>query len=348
MTEDNRDYGLDFLKIIFCFMILLLHKPTALGFWHYLPIRSFVAIAVPGFFAISGYLLVMRGDITRKVYTKIIPRYVSVFLLWSSAYWVTNWVREHDGWDGFLFFIVENSEGWHLWYLKCLIQILLFYPLLRAIVEKKNLFILYTVFWFILVGIRFIFTYIHPINWYYLRLLQVPLFEMSGFVAGTWSGYYPEEALGLVLIGGGFIYHIKQMDNPKKCNGLFILMYLFGLLTTIMLGVYEYFKMPENALLGIMEPFNGYLLISVCGFMGFVLSNVTYSDWMKRVIQFLAPLTLGVYCIHPLVIRLVKHYYDLYARTYDALLYFLVAFISFAIIWVMRVVIPRKMRAWIL
>ncbi len=345
--EDKRDYGLDLLKLIFCISIVWIHTPSNLPTNLYFVIRCFTSIAVPGFYIISGYLLVFLESDVRKIYTKVLPRYISIFLFWGAIYWCVNWFPEHHDLHGFLHYFIENNDGWHLWYLRCLIQMLLFYPLLKAIVENQLLFRMYTVFWFLLVGIRFTFTYLPNSNWQALRLLQIPLFEMDGYMGGTWVGYYPEEVMGLVLIGGMYIQWTKKVEDKTKWTIINAAMFVAGMAIIIGLGIFQYYHDPDNFMYGIVEPMNGYLLVAVCGFAGFILLHYKAGEFGKKFLRVVSPLTLGVYCIHPLVIRVVKKFFDVQGHSYDLWMVLLNVLIAFALIFVIRLVVPKKLRNWI-
>ena len=346
--EQKRDYSLDLLKIFFCILIIALHTPTALPMKYYLLICSITALAVPGFFAISGYLLFFRNQDTRKIYTKVLPRYVSVFLLWAIVYWVEIWTSLNDGWDGFLLFVFQNSEAWHLWYLKCLIEILLFYPFIKLIAERQSLMKLYTILWFVFVGVRFIFIHTFEFKWEYFRWIQIPLFELDTFIDGTTGAYYPTAMLGLVLIGGAFIAYVKRLDNPKKWNWLFGAMILFGYGVTLALGYYRSRINYTETTVGIENPLNGYLLVEVCGIIGLVLANCNVGEKAGRIISYFSSLTLGVYVVHPMIMKYARMYYDNHARVYDVLLFLGVMVSSFVIIALIRLILPKKIRNWII
>ena len=98
-ATDNRVYFLDYLRVLACFMVILVHciEPFYLGdggtliasrsdaLW-VTSINSMLRIAVPLFVMISSYLLVPVAGSTTEFYRRRIKRVAIPFLIFSLAY----------------------------------------------------------------------------------------------------------------------------------------------------------------------------------------------------------------------------------------------------------------------
>lgn len=148
--EAQRKYNIDLLRILACFMVVLLH--VAADNWYYVPYDSaewmafnFYDIAtrsaVPIFFMISGAMFLSKNTFSlKKLFCRNIARLVFIYFLWSSLYAVdTIGLKEllPSLSSGYFFSVVMDSK-YHLWYLPELISIYFILPLLFAVKNIEN------------------------------------------------------------------------------------------------------------------------------------------------------------------------------------------------------------------
>ena len=137
-NSTNRIFELDFFKIVCCILVIVIHS-----YGEFLPhsmmgiLDALTAVAVPGFMMVSGYLLFFTPE---KKYDKIIKgpilRFCSIFIIWFLVYIYEAYMLNHSVDVGSL--MLNNSEGWHLWYIKIYIQILICYPIIKCINNNEK------------------------------------------------------------------------------------------------------------------------------------------------------------------------------------------------------------------
>lgn len=212
-----RSVFIDILKVLSCLGVISIHYSAFYGTSFICVFRPLVCFSVTCFMAVSGYLLFFRKQYTgMEIYKKILPRYIILFLVWLIIYSLRGWSLSGRT-DSFFKYFCENAEGGHLWYLKVYIQILLVYPIIKAIiVYSKKVCMFYAAMWLVFISIRYTLGWWLQIDNVYLRLIQLPFFQYTGFLGGTTKGYYPMECLGLFILGGGIYRRTKmyrfQMD----------------------------------------------------------------------------------------------------------------------------------------
>jgi len=142
-----RVVGFDMLRCLACVMVVLLHAsaqhwyalaPTdpewiAMHVWN-----TATRAAVPIFFMISGALFLNAPAPTKKLWTRNIPRLLSVFAVWSALYGIDTMTLPG---------VLENPlrlldyamEGkYHLWFLPAMIGVYLLLPALYAIAHYEG------------------------------------------------------------------------------------------------------------------------------------------------------------------------------------------------------------------
>lgn len=200
--NDSRSVFIDILKVLSCLGVISIHYSAFYGTNLICIFRPLVSFSVTCFMAVSGYLLFFRKQYNDgDIYKRILPKYIVMFLLWLIIYSYRGW-NLSGRMEPLLLYFCENSEGGHLWYLKIYISILLVYPIIRAITDSKKVCYFYAVMWLVFISVRYTLGWWLQIDNIYLRLIQMPFFQYSGFLGGTTKGYYPMECLGLFILGG--------------------------------------------------------------------------------------------------------------------------------------------------
>lgn len=154
-TTTHRIYFLDYLRVIACFMVILVHciEPFYLNaegtyiashsdaLWVTI-INSLLRIAVPLFVMTSSYLLMPIKTDTSTFYRRRMKRVVIPFIVWSLAYaFIPMWgsggeVAICDNLTQLSINLMWHSG--HLWFVYMLIGIYLFMPIISPWLERVS------------------------------------------------------------------------------------------------------------------------------------------------------------------------------------------------------------------
>lgn len=283
----------DWLKVLFALLVVIIHThplkniSETMNFWL---LNYFARIAVPMFFAFSGYVL------SRKI--KDNPRYFKAWCLnllkllvtWTVVYWLyislfeyadleaTNWVSWSYG-----FLIYSLFHGYfHLWYLASLIigGVLVYH--LRNRNQKK------------------------------LLLISIP-FYVLGLFAVSWSSL-SNPAIDRVLAPVQHFFD-NVRNSPLNCLPfLFIGFYLERRMpqynkkaVMLLLAVFSILYYIEVKLVSLTAPrgYDMYLSLVPIVFCSMVLLQNSFSAGHS---PFLSKISLNIYLTHILVLKIFERY----------------------------------------
>lgn len=171
LQYSNRDYKLDFLKVIGCLLVILLHckglviRSDGTVNYNNLIIESFTAPCVEIFFLTSGFYLYKEDgsylkNIKRLLFNIVIPYILFCFICLNLTDWLlgiknlqenfqSNNINENlkTLWLSLRYNTANNLPNTlnHLWYIFSYIEIILFYPISKWFVLKCNKYIRYIV-----------------------------------------------------------------------------------------------------------------------------------------------------------------------------------------------------------
>lgn len=154
-ATDNRVYFLDYLRVLACFMVILVHciEPFYLGdggtliasrsdaLW-VTCINSMLRISVPLFVMISSYLLVPVAGSTTEFYRRRIKRVAIPFIIFSIAYaiipaWGSGGEVDIIGNLKVLTFNFLPLSG-HLWFVYMMLGVYLIMPIISPWLEQVS------------------------------------------------------------------------------------------------------------------------------------------------------------------------------------------------------------------
>lgn len=123
----KKNYTLDIFRVVCALLVALQHVPVYYKELYDIPVWYFFTqmlgrIAVPYFFAISGYFYIKALQANKKVFLKQVKRIGIVYLVWTIIY--LPMLIEKFGFHnikGMLKDVVFNGSSYQLWYIPALV-----------------------------------------------------------------------------------------------------------------------------------------------------------------------------------------------------------------------------------
>lgn len=291
----ERKYYLDYLRIAASMAVVLLH--CASGSWLIEPVNSFnwqvlnfydsiTRWGVPIFLMISGSIFLTKNISIKDLFCKYIFKLALVYAVWSLFY-----VFSCTGFSNIKVLIVETITGYyHMWYLLAAIGMYLCTPIINKINENKDIEE-YTII------ILIVFSFIIP--------ALVNILEIFGLPTFVSQIYY----LQITKIPGLFVYYILGhyiSSYTLKFKKQIYILGLIGLIITIVgTSVLSMHFNTPNELFYSSSSLN-ILAMSVAIFAyGIGYDNEPKN---KRLLTTLSKATLGVYLVHPFVLKVLKNF----------------------------------------
>ena len=251
--------------------------------------------AVPAFFMATGYVLLNRDRVSKNYSWKKIKNVLMVVLFWSLlifiAYICVKVIKNELGLQVLVVFpktflggFIQRGYLWQFWYLGALIIIYAIYPFLMK--YRKRMTLIWIIFALVGVIIQ-ISSYVvgTPVQSYFIQTFRL----------WTWIQYF---------VLGGLIGSHDNKGNPNAEKKV-----IFCIILTILIVVYQN-TMGKNFLHNSYAEYFYDSILTIIWLISIfdLLLNVKLSSKARRVIQNIAPLTMGVYITHPLVMRLIQHF----------------------------------------
>ena len=142
-----RNINLDFLKIMACIGVVLLHT-TISGFketrsWNYLTYLYYLGTySIPLFFMVNGYLLLGRNKIS---YSYILQKVKWIFItvsIWSLIIWIYKRDFSENPIRIILDSLIQKGYFFQFWFFGALIIIYLCLPILKKFLNSINRYLL--------------------------------------------------------------------------------------------------------------------------------------------------------------------------------------------------------------
>lgn len=294
--------GLDILRILACYMVILIHVSAAYcydfsSYW-IIPITfdSFSRCCVPIFYMLSGFFLLdTKIYDLRKFYYNRMQRILIPYMILCIIYFFSDKYNTFNIYK-YIYFIINNPVEYHIWFVYCLIGIYLCIPFFVVIIESnlgKSLINIFLLIWIISILIPQINTVFN------IHINTFHIFNLNYF-----SGY-----IGYVLLGWYLKNNIKNIEKYKiykyNYNYIFIVLYVFSsLLITICTYAWSKKIGSPNELffanLSILL-----FLQSISLFIIFI--NINYKN---KIIYYMARLSFWIYLIHVIVLSKVNPIID--------------------------------------
>lgn len=321
--NSKRNQNLDLLKILACIAVVGLHTLQKDVSQLNLLFYNMCGFAVPIFFVSSGYCLLNRDTISLNYVIRKVLNILRVVVIWNalvilSQYMLAVLHRQNINVSvikvikTIIKSLLQRGVLWQFWYFGALILVYLLLPLLNKLVKKGYALKL----WVVLVSICILFQMVSYI-------IGTPVQEnvIQTFRLWTWLQYF-------VL---GSLMDKKQL----KVRCISFKMHSI-LLCGCMLAVGVYQIVIGKYLLH--NSYAEYYYDSIITIVWIILIftwviRLNLAEKSKRFINGLAPQIMGVYIVHPLLIRLASHFIEV-NQSMGAFIYFIVVLsMSFILVY---------------
>ncbi|AZF49217.1 MULTISPECIES: acyltransferase [unclassified Pseudomonas] len=296
MLLKDSSVGLDFTRIVACFMVVVLHvsATSIMVFddnWKYSnAFDSLVRSCVPLFLMISGALLVRKEQPALEFYKKRFIRIFPPLLFWSVFY--AAWKGHMGiGYGSVIDSIIAALKGpvyFHLWYLYAIVGIYVAIPFIAKIyakcsdTEKKS----YILIWLLIAGLMPLLSYFIP--------------ELSG-LDSVYTLQWFSGLIGYVFVGAYAFERVLRQDVnisiPVNCAA-FLASSIATAILTYVLSLSE--GTPNQLFYSYLSPL---VFISAFSAFNILVAAGSHLNKYAKPISMLSGCTLGIYCVHIFVMN---------------------------------------------
>lgn len=286
-----RDYSIDLLRFVAATFVVLLHTSAAYMYnvndseWIYVNIiNGFTRWTVPVFVMISGSFILSKQIEINYLFCNKISRLLFVLFFWNFIYFIFN---KHSFQSSIRDFIYPSF--YHLWFLYMLISLYILSPILYWIV-KSNIEKYFLTLWIIFNVLGNSISY-----WYSLDSIN----SIFNIINIKYMGYF---------ILGYFLY---RRFNNQNINYLWI--YVGGIIIICISIILTYKYSVNKTILetAFYDNLSLWVLIpAVTIFLFFKRLKVNKKYF--HLIKTLSNNSLGVYLLHPMIIRVCIRYINLF------------------------------------
>ncbi len=299
MNKVKKYDWLDILRIISCFAVILLHcscdafsiNQGIIGFTIGNFYNSISRFCVPIFLMITGALLLNPDkeiDIKKFTINKTLKIIIDL-ICWCIIYYIFKTIILNGGTITFegLINSITNLQ-FHLWYMKALIFIYLFLPIVKLITNNHEKLIKYYIIAFLIFGVLLKSLMLLPLPSYIIDLL--------GFFREDNSFWY----MGYVVLG----YYLFSTNITKNKR---LIIYVLGIISLIScFGLNELTYIKFHKMIYLNDYFSITTLfysISIFVFIKYKFKDKSYNEINLR---FIGDKTYGIYLIHIMIMNLYE------------------------------------------
>ncbi|QIO84970.1 acyltransferase [Pediococcus acidilactici] len=304
-SSRKRIIGIDLVKVIACFSVILLHASMPFFYSNQtFKIGNFSIIseilyyagtaAVPLFFMTNGFFLINRSKMSyRYIYTKIGLILVPVFG-WNAILYLTKLLLGKNQ-ENYLIIVgksfLQRGFFFQFWFLGALIIMLLLVPIFNSIIKRSIK--LFSVIMLLCLLISWGFDLYNHFSG------QMPIQKsvIQTFRLWTWNSYYM--AGGLI----GFYYRRDGFSKIKKWIG-----YVLGITSVLML-IYSILNLRL-----VKTPFAEYNYDNVLIFfwINFIFLCCVFiprfSTTQTKIIESISKYSFGIYIVHVIVLKIFEKF----------------------------------------
>ncbi|WP_158380936.1 acyltransferase [Clostridium pasteurianum] len=316
-----RNIGLDLLKILGCFAVVVLHVAGRSGYLLNSTLYYASSFAVPMFFMVNGNLLLNRNSLEYKYVIKKILNILLLVFSWNILLCIVKLIWKHK-FNNPLFLTAENfiqkNYFWQFWFFGSLLLIYFILPIIYKYFKDNKNSIFITVF-FIIISLLIDFTSIFR-SITGNSIIQIHIIQT--FRLWTWLSYF---------LLGGLIGKNKIKDLLKKYINKYINMFMFIFMTIIVI-IYQYNMAKYVYKIQYAEYFYDNIFTFVWLISLFLLLyRLDYLKLKNNIINTISNNIMGIYIIHVTIIKIFTHFYKFESSLENILLIILVFMASFIV-----------------
>ncbi len=318
MVEQNkRILSFDFMRVVAAFAVVLQH----IGGQNWVDVfpsveweirNIYISLAqwsVPLFFMISGALFLSPDKPVhiKRLLGKNLLRIVYAFLFWSAIY-----VFYSDGLDTSLkIAIISILKGpVHFWFLKVMVGIYLFVPILKCVVANWQVFrylVLFCVITTFVVSPFFVHIGMFNEQW---RVLMKNYYDGFGIISLEFISYF--------VLG----YYLYSSSLGKRVKYFIYLLGIVGLVGSA-LGTHVCSHYVGFTYAYFYDDTHPFVMLEAVAVFVFVKEHCNYSPSVRRAIVDLSNCSLGIYLVHPLLMFIMSDYFAIYSSTFNPIFFIL-------------------------
>lgn len=304
MQQGHRqtDYSIELLRILSCLAVIWLHASAlqmarqtsmnSVSGWLSNSADAISRWCVPVFVMISGALLISRsdGETAFQFYQRRYTRVLVPLVFWTVFYLAfTFWGNQDLTLNTALNLIKIGKPYYHLWYLYMLAGLYLVIPFITQFVKNTSRKM---ILWAIVVtsGLAFISNLLNTIR---------------NVTIASFLEYFPLY-IGYFLLG----YYIYIYGLPKLSKKALA---AIGILCATAITILVWFLYPSmgNTSWKMMYSYQNLLVLGEALAVFMLVRKIDWSPllaktFFRKTVDLIAPLTLGIYLIHPLFLQLAN------------------------------------------
>lgn len=313
-NENKRVIYLDIVRILACFLVVLVHVSAQHIFDNpantseFITHASYNCLAFSGvslYIMISGALMLnSKKEITVNAAIRKTLHMYFLYFAWKLIYDIFNLILKRDSVDlkviKDIFIDVISGRGYyHLWFLPTIAIIYLFLPMIKKSLENDKIVCQYYLILFFILNI--IVETVYNFKFKYKYIL-VDFLSYNNFYLFT--GY-----IGYFILGHYLNKFCNEIKKPVR-----IVLYITSICLIPIAGIINsYISVRDSELkVPMNNPFSVFSFIITVSIFIFI-KNLKFDEKLAnkekviKVISLLSLMTLGIYLIHPMIIMLVEN-----------------------------------------
>ncbi|MCD8004428.1 MAG: acyltransferase family protein, partial [Oscillospiraceae bacterium] len=300
-AEQSRDYHIDFLKVLACIAVVGLHTfQKDLSVFNS-TLYYLCGFAIPAFWMASGAFLINRKSVTWEYVFRKIGKILRIVIIWNiliiGAQLIAKFLLRTEYEFEILTIpkeivksLLQKGTLWQFWYFGALIILYLLLPLIIRLTERQRR-VLFFVAGIIAVGLQI-----------YSLIQGSPVQKnvIQTFRLWTWLFYF---------IGGGLAFRYIRNRKVEKTGQLTFAILIVTIFVLVYQNLIGRFVLTESTGILHAEYFYDSVFTMAWTFLLFGwINSIRIKNNVKKWTVRLAPLTMGIYIVHPLVIRVYQHF----------------------------------------
>ncbi len=322
-VSNNRVRYFDYLRVLSLFAIVMIHVSAdrlySVEFfganWQALNMYDSISRwGVPIFVMISGALFLEKEVSIKKIFTKYILRLIIAYLFWNVlhiAYAIFISGKTY-GITAVITSIIAGRNAYHLWFIPMICVLYAGIPIFQQIVKNERIMkyylLLLVLVWSVLPTLTKLLS---DFGNYQMQELSKAIIDLEGDMYIEYLTGYP-----MYFILG---YYLSKKDFKKSERQLVYILSALGFAMTVGLSAFMSYKLGETY----VRYYNFWkfnILLESIGVFTFIKYNYPKSEKMFTIVSKLSKYSFGAYCVHVLILKLLKLYAGFTADSFNSFL----------------------------